>query len=169
MRTQASKPTRARSPLLSDTLPDKPKPFEPVIDVTKALQLRLQHGLSYRDIACQLKCSKSGVHDALKKIDHIIDDPELTKAFRVSKADLVEAVQLKYLAHMSDETTIKAASANNAAYALGQLNNIIRLDRDQSTSNAAIKAEISFLSPGDEVPENNAELTFGGVNADDTP
>ena len=136
------------------------------IDIAKALKMRLANNMTYQEIADAMGHSKAGVYQALSKIIALIDDPAITNQFRAHKAQLTEAVQLKYLVHLANKDTIKAASANNAAYTIGQLNNIIRLDRDQSTTNAAIKAEISFLSPGEEVPDNTADISFNEGNDD---
>lgn len=166
MRSQANSQTGLQATHKVNGSGNKKQPTEPIIDVHKALKLRLINNLTYQEIADTLGCSKSGIHKALQRVKDVIDTPELTDQFRQHKAKIVEGVQLKYLVHLANKDTIKAASANNAAYALGQLNNIIRLDRDQSTTNAAIKAEISFLSPGDEVPDNTADISFNEGNDD---
>lgn len=47
--------------------------------------------------------------------------------------------------HLNNEETLKAASANNLAYALNTLHQMERLERDQSTNNTSVLADIAAL------------------------
>lgn len=114
------------------------EPYPPrLIDVPKALKLRVVHKLSYAEIAQRFGVSKQAVHDRLSKISNLLEDPELTGGYRENKSDILEAAQMRMVNEMLDPGKIEKASVNNLAYAAGQLDNMIRLERGQSTSNIA--------------------------------
>jgi hypothetical protein len=116
-----------------------PEDDRPSLDVGKALKLRLASPfLSYEDIGKMCGgVSKQAVCKALKPFLNIIDNPEAREAYRANKSEVLESVQLKLVSEMVDPEKVEKASINNLAYAAGQLDNMIRLDRGESTANIA--------------------------------
>jgi len=104
-----------------------------IIDLQQAIKLRLVNHLSYADIGKQLGVSKQAVHQALSRLTDLIKDPQLVQAFRTHKAEILESAQMEMLTNIVDSDRLKKASVNNLAYAASQLDNMIRLDRNQAT------------------------------------
>lgn len=81
------------------------------------------------EIARAVNCTKQHVHQVLDRygIEH-----NTLETFKKTRADIYAAASLRILAAVDDDK-IKDASLNNMAYALTQLNNAERLERDLST------------------------------------
>lgn len=105
------------------------------INPAKALELRLVQGLSYREIGKRFGASPAAVKKALDKLGALINNPAITRAYRERKGDLLEAVELELVGDLLDGDRRRKASLNNTAYALSQINNMLRLERGQSTAN----------------------------------
>jgi len=112
------------------------------IDIGRAWQLRIVNKLTYDEIAAKLGCSVSGVYEALEKLDKLMPDPEAREAFSRSKAEVLEAVQLKLTASLVDPAKISKATLGNVAYAVSKLHDMTRLERNQSTSNVSVLSKI---------------------------
>ena len=119
----------------------------PPLDVTKALKLRINNHLSYNEIGQLLGgYNKQTVHKALQPFLGMIADPEARAAYKESKADVLEGAQLKIVSNLVDEDKLKKASVNNLAYAAQSLDNMIRLERGQSTANISYADHSKALS-----------------------
>ena len=119
----------------------------PSLDVTKALKLRINNHLSYDEIG--KLCggySRQAVHQALKPFLGMIADPEARQAYKESKADVLEGAQLQVITNLVDNERLKKASVNNLAYAAQSLDNMIRLERGQSTANISYADHSKALS-----------------------
>lgn len=114
-----------------DSIPE----HRPTIDVSKALKLRLINKLSYQAIGDLLGVARQSVHIALKPFLGMIADPEAREAYQKNKANILESVQLTVVSKLTDTDKLEKASINNLAYAAGQLNQMIRLERGESTGN----------------------------------
>ena len=121
--------------IIPDIIPDKTINR---IDAAKAFKLRVEKNLSFQNIGDILGVSKQAVWERLQPIIKFIDNPEITTLFKENKATLAEAVQFKYLAALLDDDKLEKASANNIAYTIKELNQIIQLSRGDSTSNVAL-------------------------------
>lgn len=105
------------------------------IDVAKALTLRLTRGLTYQEIGDKFGVSKQAAHQALSKFTKLIDNPQLVKSYKNNKADMLEALELELVIDLADKDKRDKASLNNIAYAVKNINEMIRLERGQSTQN----------------------------------
>lgn len=121
------------------------------IDVTKAFELRFKNKLSFQQIADIFQVSKQAVKERIDKFTKFIPDIDELETYRINKADILEAVQLKHVEALHDPERIKKASLNNVAFAFKEVNNAIRLERDEPTQNIAqqhaIIAHIKTLNP----------------------
>lgn len=105
------------------------------VDVGKALKLRLNNQLSYAQIGELLGASKQMIHQALQPFLGLLDNPEAIQGYRDNKAVLLDSVQLQMITDMIDKEKRQKATLGNAAYAAKQLDDMIRLERGQSTNN----------------------------------
>ncbi len=120
------------------------------IDKTRVLELRLK-GLSYREIAQLVGCSKSNVEFIMK--NHF---PNLTNLQKYSenKAKILEALQQE-LVYQFDAEKQKKMSGRDLTWSIAVLEDKIRLIRGQSTENISIHAEIKRA---DELAERLEQL-----------
>ena len=110
------------------------------LDIPQALKLRVLKNLSYADIARHLNSKKSTVYNALRRFEAMLGDPAHLQAYRQNKASVLEGIQLEIVTKLVDPEKVEKASVNNLAYAAGTLDNMIRLERGESTQNVAIAA-----------------------------
>ena len=107
----------------------------PRIDRSKALELRFKKGLSFKEIGNYFGVSEQAVHQSLKAFKNLLSDDADIKALRVSKTELLDVAELTLLNDLVEPERRKAASLNNVAYALQNVNNMNRLEKGQSTAN----------------------------------
>lgn len=119
------------------------KEIDKPLDLQKVVSLRLHNKLTYEQIANQFGVSKQCIHQKLKPLLKMMNNPEATQAYRENRAEFLDNVERELTSHLLDPSKLKAASVNNLAYAVSQLNNIGRLERGQSTSNVQVIAGLS--------------------------
>lgn len=144
-------PKLANKPLNHDAAGNEPNgaetepntlPTYNSLDTSKALTLRLKHNLSYKQIAKQCGVSKTTVIRGLKPyLAMLRNKPNLT-AYQTARADLLNTVELQLLNLVATPAKQRAASLNNAAYALSQVHNMRRLEEDKTTENIGNVVEI---------------------------
>jgi hypothetical protein len=105
------------------------------VDVSKALTLRLQNKLSYRQIATQLNVSKSAIWKRLKPFEQALKDPGTNHAYDDNRAMLLNALEMGIFESMVDGASLKKASFNNQAYGLKIISEARRLEKGESTAN----------------------------------
>ena len=115
------------------------------VDKSEALDLRLNHHLSYKQIAQLQGVSKQAVHSSIKGLLPI---PE-TKVFQDHRADILANIQMKLLSQL-DHDRLKKAPAGSLVLAACQLYDKERLERGESTENVSIHADIQALKRGQE-------------------
>ena len=135
------------------------------VDIKRAVQLRLK-GMTYPDIAKIMGVTKQAVHKALLPLANILAKTEHLPAYQANKADIIDNLQAEMARNLVDPEKIKKATLGNVAYAMRQLNDIGRLERDLSTSNVAyadltktideIDNEISTIQ-GTSLPQQSPE------------
>jgi hypothetical protein len=111
-------------------------------DTAKAWKMRVINKLTYEEIGKQLGVPHQTVYSRLKKLDHLLPDPEQREAFQQSKTDIFEHAQMVLTASLLQPAKIQKATLGNVAYAVSKLNDMIRLDRGQSTSNVSVLTRI---------------------------
>ena len=118
---------------LQDTIKKVKKRIKPV----EILKLRMK-GLSNSEIARLANTSVSNVtqrlHSVISKLELLTDKDKLAD-YKAKKVDILTGVEYEILKYMTDKTTLKAASLNNLAYSLQNINNISRLEQGKSTHN----------------------------------
>lgn len=127
----------------SDVLPIPPETTsrQPV-DLLKAYKLRVQHGLSYAQIAEATGQPRSSIHRALTDLCALLEDPERLQHFHDVKPKLLSAVEERLIASLVDEEALAKSSLNNRAYAFTQVFNARRLETGQSTNNVSVLGKL---------------------------
>jgi hypothetical protein len=104
------------------------------INIVEAFKLKFQHHLTYAEIGERFGAKAPSVHAALKRFLHILHNPEESKAYELNRTEILTAVEFRLVNQLVNKRKIKAASLNNIAYAVSQVNNMIRLEKGQATS-----------------------------------
>ena len=120
------------------------------IDVNKALDLKYNHHLSYKEIGKIQGVSAQAVH---AKIRHLLPTPD-TQYYQDNRADILSNIQLKLLRQL-DSSRLKRMPAGSAVLAACQLYDKERLERGQSTANADMRVLSGTL---EELKEQEKEL-----------
>jgi len=123
----------------------------PMVTQRRILQMR-QMGNSVSEIAAATKVARSTVSRVAKRWAEIL--PEITEVedFKRDRVDIVQAAQLKAIKSLVKEGKLDSGLPNQIAYALRQLHDIERLERNLSTSNVA---SISYT--GSVLPKGESE------------
>jgi len=111
----------------------------------------MKKGLSYGDIGKYFNVSRQAVEQRLKPILGFLKDSGEIDAYITHKGEILQSVEMELMTDMLDEGKRKKASLNNVAYALGQINNMTRLENNQSTAN------ISYNNMSDSLEEIRAQ------------
>ncbi len=109
-------------------------------DLSQALKLRLINKLSYGEIAKYMQAPKSTVYVNISTFLDKIVDAGSKDDFDIVEPLICRGLKMRYYHHMMNDDTVKASSANNAAYLVDKINNIQRLSEGQSTANLAIRS-----------------------------
>ena len=104
------------------------------IDIIEAFKLKFQHHLTYAEIADRFGVKAPSVHASLKRFLHILHNPEESAAYEQNRTQILTAVEFRLVNQLANRKKIKAASLNNIAYAVSQINNMVRLEKGQPTS-----------------------------------
>jgi len=107
------------------------------VNLEKALDLHLNHGLNYMQIAKMLGCSEQAVQNRLSKIKKVLTDRSELEYYRQNRIDVLEGLEWKILGDLSDPKKRKRASYGQQGLVLAQVNNIKRLEQGKSTHNIA--------------------------------
>ncbi|MEE9354189.1 MAG: hypothetical protein V3U75_01230 [Methylococcaceae bacterium] len=134
-----------------------------IIDIGKALKLRIDKDMTYAQIAAVLSketgqsLTKQAVWARLRPFTKLIDDPTAVRAYENNKETLLSAVEQRLLVEMVDPDKLKSASLNNVAYSFKELFNANRLQRDKSTSNVSVKSVVEDIRRRREELEKSRE------------
>ena len=115
-------------------MPHGPQPNRRKVDVAAALDLKLNHGLSYVQMAPILGVTPTAIH---KRIKHLLPD-ENTQYYQDHRANILSHVQLELLSQV-DARRLKKVNIRDAVISAGILYDKERLERGQSTTNADMK------------------------------
>lgn len=116
------------------------------IDVAKAIELKLVKNLSNADIAKHFGVTPQAVQQRISKFEKILKNPEELKAYRKYKVDILESAEMALIRDLLDGKKRKAASLNNVAYALQNVNNIARLEKGEATEIIGHKLDPEYVS-----------------------
>ncbi len=101
--------------------------------ISEIFKLRFKNKLSYQEIANRLNLPKSSVHARLTSLLKLLPNAEELETYNANKEYFLESAEYKLLGKMLDDTAIKDASLNNAAYAFTQAFNANRLTKGLTT------------------------------------
>lgn len=121
--------------------PGRPFKGQEKINIPEAFKLRLR-GWTFEQIAQKYGCNQSSVIRSLDSLVNLVPNPELREAYQQSKADVLESVQLTMMASLLHPAKIEKATLGNVAYAASKLDEMIRLERGQSTKNVNVLSTI---------------------------
>ena len=113
----------------------------PAGDVSRALDLRLNHRLTYEEIGKVLGVTRQSIH---KKIRHLIPT-EQTKEFVTNRAEIIAHQQLRLLSAGLTDAKLKKISSRDAVVSMGILYDKERLERGQATSITDIRTLVLEL------------------------
>ena len=116
-------------------LPILPKRANAKIDLNKAIDLRIK-GLTYQEIADHFGACRQSVQERLAPYVDTVEGIDIG-AFKDRRADILAAKQQVVLSALNPDK-IKEASARDQVIIFGTLYDKERLERGQSTSNAAV-------------------------------
>lgn len=116
------------------------------IDVGKAIELKLVKNLSNADIARYFGVSPQAISQRLTKFEKIIEKPEDLEAYRKYKVDILDSAEMTLIHDLLDSKRRKAASLNNVAYALQNVNNMARLERGEATEIVQTKLDPEYVT-----------------------
>jgi hypothetical protein len=115
-------------------------------------------GQSYADIAKVMGVTRQAIQQHLSPIMALIGDPAQLKAYQANKAEVLDGLQRQLAGSLVDPRKVEKANLGNVAYAMRQLNDMSRLERDQSTHNVAV-AHVDALKTMEEVDAEIAKIT----------
>ena len=128
------------------------------IDKQKALDLKIDHNLSYQQIADMQGCSKAGVYYALHDIIPTEQDVKDIQLYKNYEADIFAGLRPKILAKLNDQVLNRMLEKHSGAAVmlLNSLFNNERLLRGESTSNVAeFHKAIQLLKRMDDAPDSD--------------
>ena len=112
------------------------------VDLAEALKLRLRKHWTYEEIANKFGVSTQYIHRVLTEFETLIPNPEVRSAFNEAKAEVLEGVQFRMISSLVDPAKMQKATLGNVAYAASKLDEMIRLERGQSTRNINVLSTI---------------------------
>lgn len=115
------------------------------IDIAKAIELKLVKNLSNSDIARHFDVTPQAVQQRLAKFEKILQKPGELEAYRRYKVDILESAEMTLIRDLLDGKRRKAASLNNVAYALQNVNNIARLEKGEATEIVGHKLDPEYV------------------------
>lgn len=115
------------------------------IDPIKALEYRLK-GITYTDIGTLLcpdqPFSAQAVQNCLIRFESFLKDADLLPSFQTNRANLIDAIEYKLLASLTDDEAIQKMSYRDRAVSYGIIVDKRRLETGQSTSNISVLGKI---------------------------
>jgi transposase len=106
-------------------------------DLVQLITLKNQ-GMRSRDIAKVLDVHESSVSRAISNFEPLFKELQEVKTYRESRAEILQALQLKTLKSLARDDAQAKASINQSAYAFEVLHKAERLETGKSTENKAV-------------------------------
>lgn len=132
---------------------------KPRLDISKALALKTENGLSYQQIADVTGVPKSTIHAALQDLLPSED----TKTFQDNRAAILSNLQIKLIQQLDDER-LKKMPAASAILAMCQLYDKERLEVGKTTSNIA---QVIFQMPAPKPVPDHLKMIIEEKNSED--
>lgn len=129
------------------------------VDISTALDLKLNHNLSYARIAKIQGVHPSAVHKQLKDLLPTAE----TRTFQENRADIFSEAQLKLLSQI-DAPRLKKMTIRDAIVSLGILYDKEQLER----GNSPTTKPILVIVKGDNTSVTIGDVTASKVSDDDT-
>ena len=107
------------------------------VDTEKAVDLKIKHKLSYRQIGKIQGVSGQGIQKSIKDLL----PTDATKIYQDNKADIFDHAQMRLLSQLTD-TKLKKTSVSQAVLAMGILYDKAQLERGRPTQNVAVLIDI---------------------------
>ena len=124
------------APLTTETETRQP------VDLLKAYKLRIQHNLTYQQIAEATGQPKSSIHRALTDLCELIGDPERLKHYEEVRPKLYGAVEERLMQSLVDPEAIQSASLRDRAVSFGIMYDKRRLEEGKSTANLSVLGKL---------------------------
>ena len=124
------------SPALSKDVPVAP--INAKIDLSVALRLRIQDGLSYEEIGLRFGATESAVRQRLARFLYLCDDPSNLEAYRNQKQAVFETLEHAIITRLWSEVEHGRCSVGDLARALDTVSKHVRLLTGQSTQNIGL-------------------------------
>ena len=112
------------------------------VNLTEAIKLRIRKHWTFKEIADKYGVSESYICRELNDLSALIPNPEVRSAYAEAKAEILESVQFKMISSLVEPAKIQKATLGNMAYAASKLDEMIRLERGQSTKNINVLSAI---------------------------
>lgn len=138
------------------------------VDIAEALKMYLV-GRKIAEIARFFGVVPSTISESLSEFIKILPNPEDIRAYRESKSQILDGVELELIRKMSDKATIKAASLNNAAYAYQQVYNSNRLECGKSTVHAEVHLSAAHEIVINSVIDALVSAEVSNIKAEEAP
>jgi len=124
---------------------DHPGQLDKLIDknaLTEIFKLRFKNKLTFKEIGKIYNVSPQAIHQRIKSLIKLLNNPELDQAYADNRVDLLNSAERILLSTLIESDKLKDASLNNVAYSLKQIHDMRRINADLSTGNEAIKIEV---------------------------
>ena len=124
---------------------DHPGQLDKLIDknaLTEIFKLRFKNKLTFKEIGKIYNVSPQAIHQRIKSLIKLLNNPELDQAYADNRVDLLNSAERILLSTLIESDKLKDASLNNVAYSLRQIHDMRRINADLSTGNEAIKIEV---------------------------
>ena len=141
--------------------PEKPHK----IDINLALKYYFVNNLSLQDIADKFNVTRQAVDQRIKKVMKLLGEEEDNKAYNDHRAYFLNGIERQLLNQIIDKDKLKKATTGNIAYAVDKINNMRRLELNQSTDNQAVQIKIIRFSDQSSAVDNSVDKNSINNNA----
>jgi len=105
------------------------------IDVAVAFKMRFGAGRkTFREIADYFKVTPQAVQDRLKHFTDLIKNSQDVSLYDTQRANILTAVEFELTKDILDKGKREKATLGNVAYALRNINEMVRLEKGQPTA-----------------------------------
>ncbi len=116
----------------------------PPISEKAVIELRIK-GLTCEEIGQHFGVTRQAISKRLRSAFRALDKDEIA-AYKKNRVGFLEDLEVAILLELGNPDKLKSASANNLAYAFGQLHTTRRLEAGESTANFSLAATVALAS-----------------------